>query len=64
MPTVSHHTQAVENGDIGQLDSHLADSDSDTLKVDSTNDDSSSEVSSTKPTPVRNGRKFKSLSKQ
>ncbi|KAF4072265.1 hypothetical protein AMELA_G00261170 [Ameiurus melas] len=52
--------QAVENGDIGQLDDHLANSESDTLKeVDSTNDDSSSEVSSTKTTPVRNGRKKK-----
>ncbi|MCJ8734989.1 hypothetical protein PDJAM_G00241590 [Pangasius djambal] len=52
--------QAVENGDIGKLDGNLADSESDTLKeVDSTNDDSSSEVSSTKTTPVRNGRKKK-----
>ncbi|XP_017324033.1 DNA (cytosine-5-)-methyltransferase 3 beta, duplicate a isoform X3 [Ictalurus punctatus] len=54
--------QAVENGDIGQLDDHLANSESDSLKeVDSTNDDSSSEVSSTKATPVRNGRKKKTL---
>lgn len=60
MPTV-HHIQAVENGDIDQLDDHLVDSDSDTLKV-STNDDSSSEVLSTKTTPVRNRRK-KTLSK-
>lgn len=55
----------MENGDIGQLDDHLANSESDSLKeVDSTNDDSSSEVSSTKATPVRNGRKKKTLSKQ
>lgn len=64
MPTV-HNAQAVENGDISQLDDHLADSESDTLKeVDSTNDDSSSEVSSAKTTPVRNRRKKKTLSKQ
>ncbi|XP_060787948.1 DNA (cytosine-5-)-methyltransferase 3 beta, duplicate a isoform X3 [Neoarius graeffei] len=54
--------QAVENGDISQLDDHLADSESDALKeVDSTNDESSSEVSSAKTTLVRNKRKKKTL---
>ncbi|KAF5890164.1 DNA (cytosine-5)-methyltransferase 3A-like isoform X2, partial [Clarias magur] len=52
--------QAVENGDIGQLDGNFGDSDSDTLKeMDSANDDSSSEVSSSMTTPDRNGRRKK-----
>lgn len=52
---------------MSQLDDHLADSEFDTLKeVDSTNDDSSSDVLSTKTRPVRNGkrRKKKTLGKQ
>ncbi|KAK3566403.1 hypothetical protein QTP86_032283 [Hemibagrus guttatus] len=54
--------QAVENGDISTLDGHAADSDSDTLKeVDSINDDSSSEASSTN---LRTGRKKKTSGKQ
>ncbi|XP_053360127.1 DNA (cytosine-5-)-methyltransferase 3 beta, duplicate a isoform X2 [Clarias gariepinus] len=52
--------QAVENGDIGQLNDHFGDSDSDNLKeLDSTNDGSSSEVSSSRTTPDRNRRKKK-----
>ncbi|KAI5614004.1 DNA (cytosine-5-)-methyltransferase 3 beta, duplicate a isoform X1, partial [Silurus asotus] len=55
-------SQAVENSDIDQLNDHSADSESDTLKeMEPNNDDSSSEVSSTKTTPVRNGRKKKTL---
>ncbi|XP_072537918.1 DNA (cytosine-5-)-methyltransferase 3 beta, duplicate a isoform X2 [Salminus brasiliensis] len=51
--------QAIENGDVSQLVESLAESDSDNAKVlESTNDDSSSELTSTK-TPVRNGRRRK-----
>lgn len=59
------YKQAVENGDIGQLNDHFGDSDSDNLKeLDSTNDGSSSEVSSSRTTPDRNRRKKKPSSKQ
>ncbi|XP_058246542.1 DNA (cytosine-5-)-methyltransferase 3 beta, duplicate a isoform X2 [Hemibagrus wyckioides] len=52
--------QAMENGNISKLAGHVADSDSDTLKeVDSINDDSSSETSSTNRSPVRTGQKKK-----
>ncbi|KAL6458865.1 hypothetical protein MHYP_G00323370 [Metynnis hypsauchen] len=52
--------QAVKNGDVDQLDDGLAESDSDNTKVlNSTNDDTSSELASSKPSPVRNGRRKK-----
>ncbi|XP_062854404.1 DNA (cytosine-5-)-methyltransferase 3 beta, duplicate a [Trichomycterus rosablanca] len=52
--------QAVQNGDISQLDTSLDDSDSDGPKTfESTNDDSSSELTSAKSTPVRPERKKK-----
>ncbi|XP_015456422.3 DNA (cytosine-5-)-methyltransferase 3 beta, duplicate a isoform X1 [Astyanax mexicanus] len=52
--------QAVENGDTSRLDESLADSDSDNPKiVESTNDDSSSELASTMTSPAINGRRRK-----
>uniref|UniRef100_A0A8B9LFU7 DNA (cytosine-5-)-methyltransferase n=1 Tax=Astyanax mexicanus TaxID=7994 RepID=A0A8B9LFU7_ASTMX len=56
--------QAVENGDTSRLDESLADSDSDNPKiVESTNDDSSSELASTMTSPAINGRRRKTSSK-
>lgn len=50
---------------MSKLDGHVADSDSDTPKeVDSINDDSSSEASSTNTSPVRTGQKKKTSGKQ
>ncbi|XP_076859796.1 DNA (cytosine-5-)-methyltransferase 3 beta, duplicate a isoform X2 [Brachyhypopomus gauderio] len=48
--------QAVESGDVGQLDHSLADSDSDATNV-MVNDDSSSELTSAKTSPDRHDRK-------
>ncbi|XP_066500804.1 DNA (cytosine-5-)-methyltransferase 3 beta, duplicate a isoform X2 [Hoplias malabaricus] len=50
--------QAVENGDLKSLDDSLCDSDLSKMQ-DSNNDDSSSEHTSTKMSPVRNGRRKK-----
>ncbi|KAI4884077.1 hypothetical protein NFI96_030674 [Prochilodus magdalenae] len=49
--------QAVDNGDVGQLDDLLADSDFDTTKGMEMTNDSSSELTST--SPARNGRRKK-----
>ncbi|XP_030639440.1 DNA (cytosine-5-)-methyltransferase 3 beta, duplicate a [Chanos chanos] len=56
-------SQAVENGDAALLDDSLTDSDVEILKEsDLTNDDSSSEHTSAKTSPIRNGRKKKAPS--
>uniref|UniRef100_A0A8B9RLR1 DNA (cytosine-5-)-methyltransferase n=1 Tax=Astyanax mexicanus TaxID=7994 RepID=A0A8B9RLR1_ASTMX len=54
----------AQNGDTSRLDESLADSDSDNPKiVESTNDDSSSELASTMTSPAINGRRRKTSSK-
>uniref|UniRef100_A0AAR2IL56 DNA (cytosine-5-)-methyltransferase n=1 Tax=Pygocentrus nattereri TaxID=42514 RepID=A0AAR2IL56_PYGNA len=56
--------QAVKNGRVDQLNDSLAESDSDNTKVlDSTNDDTSSELARSKLSPARNGRRKKATSK-